>query len=119
MDAAARLDVRMILVDAAQDVADQRHRRKVIDAEHLRPQPVVDVVRVVGDVVGDRARLRLGARIAPQLEIVGAAIFGDAARQVAFAVPLDRAAVRSVSGPLCFTSPSSVSKVRLRPSKLG
>ncbi len=73
-----------------QDVADQRHRSDVVEREHFRPQPVVDVVGIVGDVVGDRAGLRLRARIGPQFEVVGTAVFGDAARQLAFAVPLDR-----------------------------
>ena len=69
--------------DLAQDVADQRQRREIVDREHLGAQPVVDVVGVVGDVVGDGADLRLGARMAPQLEIVRARIVGDDARQAA------------------------------------
>ena len=64
---AARLEARMLGRDLAQDVADQRQAGKLVDPEHLGAQAVVDVVGVVGDVVGDRAALRLGARIAPEL----------------------------------------------------
>jgi hypothetical protein len=54
----------------AQHVADQRQPGQIVDREHVGAQAVVDVVGVVGDVVGDGADLRLGARMAPQLQIV-------------------------------------------------
>ena len=70
MRVAARLEARMLRRDLAQDVVEQRQARKLLDPEHLGAQAVVDVVGVIGDVVGDGAALRLGARIAPELEIV-------------------------------------------------
>ena len=70
---AAGLEARMLGRDLAQDVAEQRQAGELVDPEHLGAQAVVDVVGVVGDVVGDGAALRLGARIAPELEIVRSA----------------------------------------------
>ena len=46
---------RMLRGDLAQDFADQRHAGQLLEREHLGAQPVVDVVGVVGDVVGDGA----------------------------------------------------------------
>ena len=70
---AAGLEARMLRRDLAQDVVEQRQARELLDPEHLGAQAIVDVVGVVGDVVGDGAALRLGARIAPEFEIVHAA----------------------------------------------
>ena len=67
---AAGLEARMLRRDLAQDLVEQRQAAKLLDAEHLGAQAIVDVVGVVGDVVGDGAALRLGARIAPELEIM-------------------------------------------------
>ena len=53
----------------AQRVADRRHLAEIVEPEQVRAEPVVDVVGVVGDVVGDGGGLRLGAGVAPQHEI--------------------------------------------------
>ena len=61
----SRFDARMQTIHLAQDVARDRQVGKLIEREQLRPQAVVDVVRVVGDIVGQRRGLRLGAGEAP------------------------------------------------------
>ena len=86
---------------------DQRHLEQLLEREQAGAQAVVDVVIVVGDVVGDRRHLRLEARPAAP----------------------DRAGIRSrprpapradrPTGPLCLASPSSVSQLRLSPSWRG
>ena len=43
-------------------------------------QPVVEIVVAVGDVVGERRDLRLGAGVRGELEIVPGAVLGDEAR---------------------------------------
>ena len=48
--------------DLAQQAADHRHLREVGEREQIGAQAVVEVVRIVGDVVGDRRDLRLRAR---------------------------------------------------------
>ncbi len=40
-----------------------------LEGEQAGAQAVIDIVGVIGDVVGDRRDLRLGAGIAPELEI--------------------------------------------------
>ena len=47
---------------------DQRDAGKIVEREQLGAQAVVDVMGVIGDVVGDRGDLRLRAGKAPQLE---------------------------------------------------
>ena len=44
------------------DRTDERHIGEIGDREQSGAQPVVDVVVVVGDIVGERGDLRLGAR---------------------------------------------------------
>ena len=47
---------------------------EIVEREQLGAQAVVDVVGVIGDVVGDGRDLRLGAGVAPELEILGLAV---------------------------------------------
>ena len=99
-------------------LAQERDLGEIVEREQVGAQPVVDVVGVIGDVVGDRGDLRLGAGEAPQLEVLQPAVVEDRLRHAALAVAPDRLCrARSVSGPLCLTRPSSVSQVRLSPSK--
>ncbi len=57
-------------------------------------------MRIVGDVVGDRGDLRLGARVAPQREIVRRVVVGDHLRHADVAVFADRLAVRIGQRPV-------------------
>ena len=65
---------------------------------------------IVGDVVGERRDLRFRRRPGVELQAspLRAALHATSATAPAFAPP---------RGPLCLASPSSVSHVRLRPSK--
>jgi hypothetical protein len=67
--------------DGRDDFARQRNRGDVVDAEQLGTQPVVDVVGIVGDVVGDSGQLRLDTGKAPQLQILLAGVEPDRLRQ--------------------------------------
>ena len=49
--------------------ADQRQLGEVVEREQLGAQAVVDIVGIIGDIVGERRKLGLGAGEAPQLEI--------------------------------------------------
>ena len=48
-----------MLVDLRNDVGRERHDLEVIDFEQPGPQPVIDVMGVIGDVVGEGRDLRL------------------------------------------------------------
>src|SRR5262249_25885352 len=61
---------------------------EIIQREQAGPQSVIDVVGVVGDIVGKRGELRLGAGKAPKLEVVG--VVADRLRQAALPIPSDR-----------------------------
>ena len=47
---------------------DQRHIGEILDREQPGPEPVVDIVIVVGDVIGERGDLRLGAGMYPEVQ---------------------------------------------------
>src|ERR1043165_5690188 len=88
---------------------DQRHLGQIGDGEKAGAQPIFDIMIVVRDVIGERGDLSLEARPTVQLPIDR--IFGG--------VGGGGAGLRGggpKSGPLCLTTPSSVSQVRLRPS---
>ena len=94
MAGARGLDRRAVLPDRRQqNVAQERDLGEIVEREQVGAQPVVDVVGVVGDVVGDRGDLRLGAGEAPQLEVLQAAIVEDRLRHAVLAIAPDRLAV--------------------------
>ncbi len=71
------LESGMARSDFGEDGADERQIGEVLHAEELGAQTIVDVVIVVGDVVGERRNLRLGRGPGRQLEIVPRDIVGD------------------------------------------
>jgi hypothetical protein len=85
---------------------DDRHREQLVERQQPGAQAVVDIVIVIGDVVGDRRDLRLKARPTIELERKGR-------------IGLGQRPLGAVIGPLCLASPSSVSQVRLSPSQHG
>ena len=98
MDQARLLDPRIARRDLAKDGPDQRHLGEVGDDEQPGAQPVVEVVVVVGDVVGECRDLRLGSGESVEGERMAAVVFGDRRRHRAVdpratqrAVVLDRA----------------------------
>ena len=119
MGAPRRLDRGIAGIDLGEDRADAAAPRASSSMANMcGAQAVVDVVGIIGDVVGDGAGLRLGARKTRELEVVAQRSIPrsprDAARGWRPTVARRR---RRASGPLCLTRPSSVSQVRLRPSK--
>ena len=62
--------------------------------EKSRPQAVIDVVRVVSDVIGDRRRLCLARREGRQHQIVRFGIVDDCSRQARLAIGAERMALR-------------------------
>ena len=130
MHHAIGLELRVFSVSVVEDAGDQRDAGEFLEGKKSGPQPVIDVMGIVGDVVGDGGNLSFGAGKAPELQvlepgIVRPAIRPDRIRQPALAIVSDRAAVAKRSGPLCFTSPSSVSqedsirRMRIAPLKRG
>jgi len=55
----------VLVANIAGNVADQRNFGEILEHEQTGAQPVVDVVGVVGDIVGDGGDLGLGAGEAP------------------------------------------------------
>ena len=72
----------------------QRNGGDVVEREQSGAQPVVDVVGVVGDVVGEGGDLRLDAGEAPQLQVLQPGIIEDRRRHAVLAIALERRAAR-------------------------
>ena len=106
-----QLQIRMRLAAASWKIgAGQRNCEQVLGSEEAGAQTIVDIVIHVGDIVGERGDLRLRSGMGGKLQIPWKIRdrFGKACAVLRPAPS---------SGPLCFTNPSSVSQVRLRPSK--
>ena len=87
------IEAGMRAADLRHDRADRRHCGDVFQFEQVSAQAVVDVVRVIGDVVGERRRLRLRAGVRPQLEILQARVGQDRRRHAACGITRGRLAV--------------------------
>ena len=89
-----RIDARVLLADVAQQAADHRHIRKVGEREQIGAQPVVEIVRIIGDVVGDRRDLGLGAGMAPEREVMRCVVVGNDLRDAGVTVLAGRLSLR-------------------------
>ena len=88
-----RLDAGILVAHLAQQAADHRQAGKIGEREQLGAQSVIEIVRVIGDIICDRRDLRFGARVAPEREIEGRVEVGDALRHAALAIFADRIAL--------------------------
>src|SRR5271157_3641479 len=77
VDQARLLDSRVTRCNLAKYGPDEWHLGEVGDREQPGTQPVVDIMVVVGDVVGERGDLRLGPREGIEGERMAAVILGD------------------------------------------
>ncbi len=75
------LDARMLGADRRTGRTDERQAVEIVQSEKPGAQPVVEIVRVVGDIVGKCRDLRLGAGKRVEFEIVAGDVFGDRRRQ--------------------------------------
>jgi hypothetical protein len=59
-------------VDLGEAAIEDRQLGQIIGRKQLRPEPVMQVVVIVGHVIGERRHLRLGAGMGVQFEVVRA-----------------------------------------------
>ena len=76
----ASVEVRMLPVDLAQDIAGEREAGEILEREQAGAQTVIDVMRIVGDIVRNGRRLGFGAGEAPELEILAGVVIGNFTR---------------------------------------
>ena len=100
------LELRVLSVSIFEDAGDQRDAGELLEGKKPGPQPVIDVMGIIGDVVGDGGDLSFGAGKAPELQvleprIVRPAVRPDRMRQPALAIVSDRACRREASAGRC------------------
>ena len=94
MDRPQPLQTRMKRVDLGQRRVQERNAAQIVEAEQAGAQAVVDVMGVIGDVVGQRRALRLGGGEKLQIEGKDLVEGGDFPRNVAPAPEWDSAAAQ-------------------------
>ena len=87
------LDARVLRGNFSKRFVDQRDLRNLFQAEQFGAQSVVNVVGVIGDVIGNGADLAFRAGVAPQFEIVQFRIFDDGAGHATFRIARNRPAI--------------------------
>ncbi len=106
-------------IDLGDDFSGQRHLLEVVDREQAGAQAVVDVVRVIGDVVGEGGDLRLERGVAPELEVVGPVVVGDPDRKAAVQVAAGRRTVAFGQRAVVLDDPLERFPVRFSPPNSG
>ena len=93
MDDARLLEARIEIVDLAEQSGGEWNGcAELGDRKQAGAQAVVDVVGVVGDVVGDRGGLRLEAGVAGEIERLTLVVAQDRGRNAVRPVSLGRGA---------------------------
>src|SRR4051794_9481095 len=72
------VEIRVMPADLGDDVRRERHHLEIVDGKQSGAQAVIDVVGIVGDVVGDGRDLCLDRGKTPELQIVLFDVIGDA-----------------------------------------
>ena len=84
-------------MDVCEDAGDQRDVGEFIEGKKPGAQPVIDIMGVIGDVVGDGGDLSFGAGEAPELQVLipdrSTCRTSDRMRQPALAIASDGSAV--------------------------
>ena len=94
VDGARLLEAGMEAVDLPHEIADKRNGGADLgEREQAGAQAVVDVVRVIGDIVSDRRGLRLEARMEAEVQRLRLVVSEDGGRDAVRPVALGRRAV--------------------------
>ena len=81
-------------IDLLQKFVQERHLPQRLDVEKSGPQAVVDVMSVIGDIVGDGGGLGLAAGMGRQFEVLPGVVFEDRQRHSARRIAQGRIARR-------------------------
>ena len=93
MDRPRLLEAGMESVDLSHQAVDKRNGgAKLGEREQTGAQAVVDVMGVIGDIVSDRSRLRLEARMEAEVQALQCIVAEDRSRNAARPVALGRRA---------------------------
>ena len=74
MAAAVGVQPRVFFIDLRKAGADDGQVNDIFDAEEPGPQPIIEIVVIVGNIISQRGHLRLGAGIGAKLEIMAGVI---------------------------------------------
>ena len=106
VDRARRLEAGMERVDLSHQAIDKRNGgAKLGEREQTGAQAVVDVMGVIGDIVSDRSRLRLEARMEAEVQALHCIVAEDRSRNAARPVALGRRARGVEQRPVVLDEP--------------
>lgn len=80
MREAAAFKTGITIVNLAHQTGKERHVFQHLERQVAGPQAIIDIMGVVGDIVGDGRDLRLQARITRQFQIVKRTVVQDRLR---------------------------------------
>ena len=87
--------------DLRDDFGGERHHLEIVDPKQAGAQAIVDIVGVIGNIVGDGGDLGLQRGKAPEFQIAGPDVVGDPDGNAAVAIPPDRLPVCVASAGRC------------------
>ncbi len=90
MHEAIGIELRIGGADRGDDFARQRHGGDFVEPEQAGAQPIVDIVRVISDVVGKRGDLRLDAGKTPKVQVLLPRIVEDRFRHAVSSIAAER-----------------------------
>src|SRR5690606_4420736 len=91
---------RMKSLDFIEQAGEEGQRPEILQSKEPCPQPVVDGVRIIGNVVGQRRSLRLGGGKTVEPEILLLLVFEDSDRDAGVGVAVGRAAIGPEQRPV-------------------
>ena len=106
-------------LDLGHQNGDEIDVAQIVEIEKPGPQAVVEVVRIIGDIVGDRRRLRLEARIGCKLEAPARVIFEDRRRHAAQSIAAERPAVLAEERTIVLDEPFERFPDEIEPVEIG
>ena len=107
----------MARFDLVDEARDEGHFADRLDAQQSRPQSVVDIVGIVGDVVGERGGLRFEAGVGHEVEFLLGVVGEDRFRYAARAPALGGLAVEAQHRAVVLDEAFERLLRRFRPSK--
>ena len=106
-------------INLADDAGDEGHGRQLIEREQSGPQAIVDIVGIIGDVVGNSRGLRFGACKRMRHQVLALAVLGNHRGYSARSIAPDRPAGIVRQRPVVFDETFKCFPRQVQPVEVG